>query len=52
MTINKTKLVAALFIILGSVILIANDLKFTPLVLIFKVIGFGIFMYSIAKQKK
>lgn len=52
MTINKTKLVAALFIITGSIILITNDLKFTPLALICKVTGVILFIYSIIKQKK
>lgn len=52
MVINKIKLLAASFIITGSVLLILNDLKFSPLAFILKVVGIGIFLYAMAKQKK
>jgi hypothetical protein len=52
MSVNKTKLVAAGFIIASSILLISNDQTFTPLVLILNVIGIVIFSYSIVKQKK
>ncbi|RED47100.1 hypothetical protein DFQ10_101881 [Winogradskyella eximia] len=52
MVVNKTKLLAAIFIIVGSVLLFINDLKFNPLILIFKTIGFGLFIYVLVKEKK
>ncbi len=52
MIVNKTKLLAAAFIILGSVLLFLNDFKFSPLILILKTIGLVLFIYVIAKENR
>ena len=50
MIVNKTKLLAAVFIILGSVLLLLNDLKFGPVILILKTIGLVLFIYVLVKE--
>jgi hypothetical protein len=52
MTINKTKFLAALFVISGSIFLISNDLELSAIVLILKAIGLCLFFYAIAKKNK
>jgi len=52
MVVNKAKLVAAAFIIAGSVMLFFNDLEFTPLILILKSIGLVLFIRILIKEQK
>ncbi len=52
MVVNKTKLLAAIFIIAASVMLFLNNFKFNLLILIFKSIGLGLFIYALVKEKK
>jgi len=52
MVVNKIKLLAAVFIILGSVLLFLNDLEFNPFILLLKMIGLGLFIYTLVKENQ
>lgn len=50
MKVNVIKLIAALFVVISTVLLILNDFKYNSYVFVFNVIGIALFVYALIKD--